>query len=390
MKDWRAKMDNWMRHAALLAAFTCLGAGVARSQSDLQRDVTQREARRAFATPEERAARTEAERGGFLLKPYVLTDAVRKEFPGTFGIDVSHYDFDKFNSGKAPSQCTTQMGYDDTFCSCTLDWTKIKNSGIDFAYLKASDGAGIDLSLSRNWKVLQAEHEAGRIYRGAYHFLRFKDDVNDQAAAFLKAIGATNGVQPQQLSPALDMEPIPSGVIQAGSELDRACPQNRRGENSEGQPVCDMWYTIPAAQIVKMAETWISVVEHATGLPVTIYTTQSWWNEAIGDAGDDTLLKKRPIWIARYTDDNKKRGPAYVSSWNGSGQKWGMPPLPGAASYPAAAYTDPNFWQWTEESRISTPFPCNQENGGDTDLNWVPLTGENFRTIFGVNQVAHK
>jgi GH25 family lysozyme M1 (1,4-beta-N-acetylmuramidase) len=299
-------MGKWTRYAVLLSAFTCLGAHAARSQADLQSDLTQREARKAFATPEERAARMKAKKGGFLLKPYFLTDAVRKQFPGTFGIDVSHYDFDKFDSRQPPAQCVTQAGYDDAFCSCTLDWTKIKTSGIDFAYLKASDGAGIDLSLSRNWKFLQAEHEAGRIYRGAYHFLRFKDDVKDQVDAFLKAIGATNDVKPLQLSPSLDMEPIPSGVIVAGSELDKACPQNRRGENSYGQPVCDMWYTIPAAQIVKMAETWIGAVEKATGLSVTIYTTQSWWSEAIGAAGDDTLLKKRPIWIARYTDDNTK------------------------------------------------------------------------------------
>jgi hypothetical protein len=52
MKDWSAKKGNWMRPATLLAAFTCLGAGAARSQSDLQNDVSQREARRAFATPE--------------------------------------------------------------------------------------------------------------------------------------------------------------------------------------------------------------------------------------------------------------------------------------------------------------------------------------------------
>jgi GH25 family lysozyme M1 (1,4-beta-N-acetylmuramidase) len=378
-------MDHFLRCSALLVALMCLGAGAARAQADTQGELSLREARRAFAAPEERAEREAQVKGGFLLKPYVLTDAVRQQFPGTFGIDVSHYDFDKFDSKNPPAQCTAQTGYDDALCSCSLDWTKVNASGVDFAYLKASDGTGADLSFARNWKALEAEHEAGRIYRGAYHFFRFADDVGKQANVFLTAIGATNNVKPKQLAPSLDMEPILAGPIQPGSRLDKDCPQNRRGTDDSGRPWCDMWYTIPAAQVVKMAETWITAVEQATGLPVTIYTTQSWWSEAIGSAGDDSILKKRPIWIARYTDYNTERGPAYVSSWKGSGQKWGMPPLPGAASYPVAAYTDADFWQWTQASRITTPFPCNTTNGGDTDLSWVPLPIETFKVVFGVN-----
>jgi hypothetical protein len=153
-------------------------------------------------------------------QPYVLTPTVRQEFPGTFGIDVSHYDFDKFTAQNMPQQCKSQTGYDDPFCSCTLDWKALKDSGLDFAYLKASDGKSTDYSFAKNWRSLESDHEAGRIYRGAYHFFRYKDDVKEQASTFLQAIGAVNGAKPKQLSPSLDLEPI-AVTIQPGSDLDR-------------------------------------------------------------------------------------------------------------------------------------------------------------------------
>jgi GH25 family lysozyme M1 (1,4-beta-N-acetylmuramidase) len=378
-------MRTGISYAILLTVWTWLGTGAAMSQTEADNYLTQREARRAFAAPAQQGLlkSNEAAAPAAPLPPYVLTDAVRQQFPGTFGIDVSHWDFDKFDSRNPPAQCKAQAGYDDAFCSCTLDWSKIKASGVDFAYLKATDGVGADFSFASNWQALKAEHQAGRIYRGAYHFLRFTDPADKQAATFIAAVGAVGGARPPQLSPSLDMEPIPSGPILPGSELDQKCPQSRRGKDSKGRQVCDLWFPFTAAQILEMAQTWIAAVEQATGVPVAIYTTQNWWKNAIGSAGDTTILKNRPIWVARYTDDNPKRGPSYVPAWKGSGMKWGMPPLPGAATYPQDAYTDPNFWQWTEASRLTTPFPCNAGGGGgDTDLSWVPLAGDKYKAVF--------
>jgi GH25 family lysozyme M1 (1,4-beta-N-acetylmuramidase) len=379
-----ARMRNATSYTVLLIMLTWLGSGAAMSQTEADSYLSPREARKAFAAPARQGIlkSNEAPAPVAALPPYVLTDAARQQFPGTFGIDVSHWDFDKFDSRHPPAQCKSQAGYDDAFCSCKVDWSKIKASGVDFAYLKATDGTGTDLSFARNWQALKEEHEAGRIYRGAYHFLRFTDPADKQAAAFIAAVGATNGAKPPQLSPSLDMEPIPSGPIVPGSDLDQKCPQSRRAKDGQGRIVCDLWYAFTTAQVLQMAETWITAVEQATGVPVAIYTTQNWWKNAIGNAGDNTILKKRPIWIARYTDNNPDRGPSYFPAWGGSGKKWGMPPLPGAPTYPQDAYTDPHFWQWTEASRLTTPFPCNTSNGGDTDLNWVPLASDKYKAVF--------
>jgi GH25 family lysozyme M1 (1,4-beta-N-acetylmuramidase) len=369
---------------ALLIAYTSFCAWPALAQSEPLQELRPREARLAFLPPDELAAHLTRLLERASQPPYVLTETVRREFPGTFGIDVSHYDFDKFSGHNVPEQCKTQSGYDDPKCSCSLDWSSVKNSGLDFAYLKASDGKNTDLSFSKNWRALEAEHDAGRIYRGAYHFLRHNEVAKDQSAAFLQAVGAINGTRPKQLSPALDLEPI-AVVIQPGSELDRTCPAKFRAKNGDKQ-VCDLWYTMSSSEIVGLVKAWISDVEQATGLKVVIYTTVSWWSTAIGDTGNDGVLKDRPIWMARYTDDNPKRGPSYVSTWGGSGKKWGMPPLPGVASYPAAGYTMAHFWQWTEDSRLTAHFPCNVgSSGGDTDLNWVPITGKDFNSVFLVN-----
>jgi GH25 family lysozyme M1 (1,4-beta-N-acetylmuramidase) len=376
-------MDAFVRiGCAAFVAFACLGGRPALSQSEPPEELSPREARQAFLTPEELVMRAERLTQRASQQPYVLTEAVRQQFPGTFGIDVSHYDFDKFTAHNMPQQCKNQAGYDDAFCSCTLDWKAVKSSGLDFAYLKASDGKNTDYSFAKNWRALEPEHEAGRIYRGAYHFFRFKDDVKEQAGAFLQAVGAVNGTKPKQLSPSLDLEPI-AVTIQPGSDLDRSCPSKFRGD-SNGKAVCDMWYTVPSDQIVKMVDTWIGEVEQSTGLKVVIYTTVSWWGTAIGEAGNASVLQNRPIWIARYTDENAKRGPSYVSTWGGTGKRWGMPPLPGVVSYPSDTYTMPHFWQWTEASRITAHFPCNAGgSGGDSDLNWVPLAGDKFKSVFG-------
>src|SRR6516164_3014107 len=47
--------------------------------------------------------------------PYTLTEQERNKFKGTFGIDLSHYTFDR--SDKA--QCKKQEGYDTAACSCS-------------------------------------------------------------------------------------------------------------------------------------------------------------------------------------------------------------------------------------------------------------------------------
>src|ERR1700743_1690699 len=91
------------------------------------------------------------------------------------GIDVSHYDG-------------------------TIDWAMVKASGIDFAFMKATEGTTfVDPEFAANWK---AAGDAG-VIRVVYHFFHPMDDPAAQADFFV----ATAGVPGKgDLPLALDLE----------------------------------------------------------------------------------------------------------------------------------------------------------------------------------------
>lgn len=80
-----------------------------------------------------------------------------------------------------------------------IDWGSVKASGIQFAYLKATEGANFtDARFADNWKN---SGEAGLV-RGAYHFFVFNTPGQVQAANFMARVP----VEPQALPPAIDLE----------------------------------------------------------------------------------------------------------------------------------------------------------------------------------------
>ena len=67
-----------------------------------------------------------------------------------------------------------------------IDWHIVKAAGVDFAFIKASEGGDYrDREFARNWE------EAGRagIARGAYHFFTFCTAGLDQAHNFSATTG---------------------------------------------------------------------------------------------------------------------------------------------------------------------------------------------------------
>ena len=310
-------------------------------------------------------------------------DAVRaRRFGGSFGLDLSHYTFDIKNSD---AKCSSADGYEDPACSCTVDWTEIKNHGLRYVYSKASDGRGSDLSFRRVWSELEYHHRTQKIFRGAYHFLRPTVDADMQADTFLRAIGAVDGKKPLQLPPVLDIEWSNKRVLPGTEEFMR-CPASRRVQNDQGNHYCDMWHTMKASEIAALAKRWIDRVEAATGRPVIIYTNPTgWWNEVMTKEEDD-LLADRAVWTSRYT----RTGPAYVDGWErqGGSSKWKMAPLPRGASYPKVNYDVPHFWQFTESGHLpSSVLTCaGREQRRYMDMNWVPIPDFGVASLFGVKR----
>ena len=90
------------------------------------------------------------------------------------GIDVSHYQGE-------------------------IDWAAMKQQGMDFAYIKATEGsAHEDECFDKNWEQAKA---AGML-RGAYHFFSFESEGKKQAEHFIKKVGDLKG----SLIPVIDVE----------------------------------------------------------------------------------------------------------------------------------------------------------------------------------------
>jgi lysozyme len=74
-----------------------------------------------------------------------------------------------------------------------IDWSKVANSGVRFAYIKATEGTGYtDPCFAVNW---QSAKSAG-VLRGAYHFFHPRLDARSQAKTFYATLGNDPGELP--------------------------------------------------------------------------------------------------------------------------------------------------------------------------------------------------
>jgi lysozyme len=202
-----------------------------------------------------------------------------------FGIDVSHY---------------TQDG-----CKCQINWTAAPTDRVFFVYLKATQStAFIDATFSPNWKTLQS---FPNIRRGAYHFLSGDADPTAQAQHFLAKLGP---LQPNDMPPCVDLEWDYRTV---------------KGQQH------DTWSDLTPDQIIARVQTWLNVVEKATGRRPLIYTNAVWWGDRIKDATKFTTFHDYPIWIADYSP-------------SGRGQE--IPQVPDKQSW--------TIWQFTESGVVTS------------------------------------
>jgi lysozyme len=149
-------------------------------------------------------------------------------------------------------------GTDVSHWQGTIDWRAVRGGGIEFAFIKATEGVTYqDPAFARNWA---GAGEAG-VRRGAYHYFRPSVDAAQQAQNFLRTVP----LGPNDLPAVLDVE-VSEGV--AGDALLRA------------------------------VRTWLETVERATGKRPIVYTYPDFWNRyAAGSPGP------YPLWIATYGRD---------------------------------------------------------------------------------------
>ncbi|TFI57778.1 lysozyme [Sphingomonas parva] len=165
-----------------------------------------------------------------------------------------------------PSERTYPLqGIDVSHHQGAIDWTALPAQGVDFAYLKASEGGD---HRDRRFHANRRGAAAAGIPHGAYHFFTLCRGGAAQAANFLAAISA----DPTLLPPAVDLE---------------------FGGNCAARP--------DRAALLRELAAFLAPVEARTGRRAILYVTEEF--EAayrISEASD------RPLWLRRLL-----RRPAY-------------------------------------------------------------------------------
>ena len=146
-------------------------------------------------------------------------------------------------------------GIDISHYQSYINWDKIADQNIQFAFVKATEGINhVDTMYCHNW----SEISRVGILRGAYHFFRPTISAVEQAANFSEVVEMEHG----DLPPVLDVE-VMDGVTKS--------------------------------ELLKGMQIWLDLVEKRTGITPIIYTNQKFFNNYLADA-----FQGYPIWIARY------------------------------------------------------------------------------------------
>ena len=112
--------------------------------------------------------------GYCVFQGYILLNhPSRRQFP-VRGVDVSHY-------------------------QGSIDWNVLKDQGMEFSYIKATEGSGhTDGRFLENW---DGARDAG-IRAGAYHFFSFDSPAKNQLEHFINTVPAYR----EMLPPTVDFE----------------------------------------------------------------------------------------------------------------------------------------------------------------------------------------
>jgi lysozyme len=150
------------------------------------------------------------------------------------------------------------LGIDVSGWQKTISWEAIKNAGIEFGFIKATEGTDyVNSAYARHRKAARRRG----IAVGAYHFARPDADDGPIAEAdhFLEVARPEEG----DLLPVLDFET-------AG---------------------------LPPRKLARWAKRWLRRVEKRIGQPPILYTYSSFWTSFVGNAED---LARHPLWLANY------------------------------------------------------------------------------------------
>jgi GH25 family lysozyme M1 (1,4-beta-N-acetylmuramidase) len=163
-------------------------------------------------------------------------------------------------------------GMDVSYYETSIDWTAAHAAGIDFAFVRVSDGlATKDSKFATYWSGART---AG-VIRGAYQFFRPSQDPIAQAELLLSTMGP---LEAGDLPPVLDVE------------------------TSGG---------LAKPQVAAAVHAWVDHVTAAIGRAPIVYAGLYSWADLTGN----TDVTTSPLWIAQYTTAACPNIPSPWTQW---------------------------------------------------------------------------
>jgi lysozyme len=200
-----------------------------------------------------------------------------------FGIDISSYD-------------------------TASNWNAVRNQGVRFVFVKASENTFADTRFVPNWQGAKG----ASMYRGAFHF--FHSETNNaaqQANTFIQTVGTDKG----ELPPILDVEPV----------LD----SNKKDISPTG------------SVLLNQMKIWLDAVEAAFGRKPMIYTNKSYTDSHGANA---SWLINYPLWVAEYP---------YMPGTTSLYSDPTNVPSPGVIPHEPTGFQPWSFWQYSSAGVLS-------------------------------------
>ncbi|WJK35255.1 lysozyme [Solwaraspora sp. WMMA2065] len=185
----------------------------------------------------------------------------------------------------APAQAATTPGIDVSHWQGSISWTSVRNSGVEFAYIKATEGTSYkDPRFNTNYV---AAYNAG-VLRGAYHFALPDRSSGSVQANYLASNGGAWSADSRTLPAALDIEHNPYGA---------------------------MCYGLSQSAMRSWISSFLDTYRSRTGRYAVIYTTTSWWSSCTGNWTGP--WSNHPLWLARWASSpgTLPAGAPYWSFW---------------------------------------------------------------------------
>ncbi|KAF7320628.1 Secreted hydrolase [Mycena chlorophos] len=208
-------------------------------------------------------------------------------------------------SGPGIGKRADPQGIDVSDYQTNIDWTTVKNNGVTFAYIKATEGTSF---ISDEFSSQYTGATNAGLIRGGYHFAHPDESSGATQASFFLAHGGGWSGDGITLPGALDIECKCRVVVEI---VEPPINRGRFPDNPDG----DECYDLTAAEMVSWIKDFSTGYHSATTRYPVIYTTTDWWTSCTGNSA--AFAANSPLWIARYASSigTLPAGWAYTTFW---------------------------------------------------------------------------